>query len=84
MNVIELFRYKNDGRIIITPNKELDTDAPDKYRLIADEGMELTDGDVVADCIDIPCERIDEWHEVEKPIADSEALAIIVGGGSDA
>jgi hypothetical protein len=84
MKVIELYRYENEGRITITPNKASDADIPSKYRLIADEGMELTDGDVVADCIDIPCERIDEWHEVEKPIADSEALAIIVGGGSDA
>jgi hypothetical protein len=84
MRVIELFRYDNDGRITITPNRASETDIPSKYRLVADDGMELTDGTIVSECIDIPCNQIGVWREVEQPISDSDALAILMGGAVDA
>lgn len=84
MKKIGLYRYKDDGWITITPWKRDDNDPPHQYRLIADEGMELTDGVTVIEAIDVPCEEVDNWYEVEKQISAEEVLSIIMGGGYDA
>lgn len=84
MRTIELYRYDDGGAVVITPIKREADDMPGKYRLIADEGMELTDGVTVTECVDVPREAVDGWYEVEKQISAEEALAIIVGGGVDA
>lgn len=84
MEQIELYRYVDDGKVVVTPVRREDTDAPQKYRLIADEGMELTDGMVTTECIDVLCEDVGTWQEVEKEISAEEALSIIVRGDVDA
>lgn len=77
MQQIELYRYDNtDGSITVTPNKRNDTDTPHAYRLIADEGMELYNGEISTLCIDIPLdEDISKWIEREyvEPTIDDEA-----------
>lgn len=84
MKKIELYRYDDGGAVVITPVKKLVEDVPRKYRLIADEGMELTDGVTVTECVDVPQEAVDGWYEVEKQISAEEALDIILGGAVDA
>ena len=84
MRKIELYRYVEDGTVVITPVKREADDVPGKYRLIADEGMELTDGVTVTECVDVPQEAVDGWYEVEKQISAEEALDIIMGGAVDA
>lgn len=84
MRKIELYRYVDDGTVVITPVKKRVEDVPRKHRLIADEGMELTDGVTVTECVDVPQEAVDGWYEVEKQISAEEALDIILGGAVDA
>lgn len=77
MQQIELYKYDNaDKSVTVTPNKRNDTDTPHAYRLIADEGMELYNGEISTLCIDVPLnEDISKWIEreyVEPPI-DEEA-----------
>ena len=36
------------------------------FRLVADEGMILTDGNVLGKVVDVLAERADEWSEVEE------------------
>lgn len=69
MKKIELYRYEDGATIVITPVRRQPEDTPSKYRLIADEGMELTDGTVTVECIDVLCGAVDVWREVEKPEA---------------
>lgn len=48
-----LYRVKrNDGGIDVTPNKPNHNDYTETYRLIADDGMALTDGVVTCGCVD--------------------------------
>ncbi|MBQ2384114.1 MAG: hypothetical protein II290_08750 [Oscillospiraceae bacterium] len=84
MKKIELYRYEGDGRVTITPTPRDASDIPSQYRMIADEGLELTDGVTVAECIDVPCDAVGAWREVEKEISAEEALEIIMGGVVDA
>ena len=63
MQNIPLYRYKREnGKItdsIIKPN----TDYTELYRLIADEGHILTDGENFTPCIDT--DEPEKWTEVE-------------------
>ena len=43
---------RSDGGINVTPNKPTDGTYTETYRLIADEGMVLTDGENTFVCID--------------------------------
>lgn len=43
---------RSDGGIDVTPNKPTDGVYTETYRLIADEGMVLTDGTNTCSCID--------------------------------
>lgn len=58
-----------------------------KYiRLVAEEGMAITNGTAVTTCVDVLKTDVDKWtdcdlpEESEEEISDSEALAIITGG----
>lgn len=53
MIIKTLYRVKRtDGGIDVTPNKPNHEDYTETYRLIADEGMILTDGENTYGCID--------------------------------
>ena len=53
MQVKTLYRItRPDGGTTVTPNKPTDAPYTETYRLIADEGMVLTDGTNTYGCID--------------------------------
>lgn len=88
MQIKALYKYtRADGGITVSPNKP-DCEYTIKYRLIADEGKVLTDGETMTSCTDT--EDVSKWEEVDEPseddpeipeghISDTEALAIITG-----
>lgn len=62
MQIIKLYRYNRpDGGITTSPVKP-DCDYTEKFRLVADEGMELAKGDIRTTCIDT--DDADGWEEV--------------------
>lgn len=76
MQKINLYRYlRPDGGVTVSPEKP-EGAFTQLTRLVAEEGRMLTDGTREADCVDTDCPEI--WEEV---LSDSEALAIITGGG---
>lgn len=63
MQVINLFRYNRpDGGVTVSPVKP-DGEYTELFRLVADEGMALTDGNTVTTCIDT--EDVTAWTEVK-------------------
>jgi len=70
---VNLYRYKNeDGSISITPNKISPLDPVYKYRLIADEGEVLTDGDNEYYCVDTDDEK--KYSEVFMGLTITDTL----------
>lgn len=66
MQIIPLYRYmRQDGGITISPVKPDAAKYTVKYRLIADEGMTLTDGSVMMASVDVDSEE--GWSEVQAP-----------------
>lgn len=64
MQIITLYRYERIGGGITVSTVMPDTEGyTTKYRLIADDGMVLTDGAVEVDCVDV--DSTDEWIEKE-------------------
>jgi hypothetical protein len=89
MQKITLYKYaRADGGTTVSPNKP-EGDYTILYRLIADEGKVLTDGEITTSCIDT--DDVTKWREVDAPeepeepeipeghISDTEALKIITG-----
>ena len=64
MQKITLYRYiRPDGGVSVSPVKP-DGEYTELYRLVADEGMTLMDGEHFAACTDT--ENPDVWSEVEE------------------
>ena len=63
MQTVDLFRYDDASGIVVTPNKHNESDEPYCYRLIADEGHLLMDGESQTPCVDTHDPEI--WDEVE-------------------
>ena len=75
-----LYRVKrSDGGIDVTPNKPTDGVYTETYRLIADEGMILTDGENTFICVDT--DEPNKYAEVSETTEDdySEAGKILLG-----
>ena len=54
MKLKTLYRYlREDGGYTISPVKPEGTAYTKRYRLIADEGMAITDGEIVTEVIDV-------------------------------
>ena len=72
MQIINLYKYQRaDGGTTISPIKPNREYVP-MYRLVADEGKELTkDGVNTTNCTDV--ESTDGWYEVDAPNDDGEA-----------
>ncbi|MBR4930759.1 MAG: hypothetical protein IKZ00_08180 [Bacteroidaceae bacterium] len=65
MEIKTLYRYgRKTGKITVSPIKP-DCEYETLYRLIADEGKILTNGETEACCVDV--ESSDGWTEVEAP-----------------
>ena len=70
MQIINIYRViRPDGGVTVTPNKP---DSYDKvmYRIVADEGKELVNGDMRTSCADVV--STDGWVEVEAQSEESE------------
>lgn len=52
MEIKPLYRTTKNGKTTVSTNKPLDEDYTETYRLIADEGMFLTDGSNKYTCVD--------------------------------
>ena len=64
MQTVTLYRsIRPDGGVTVSPNQPENADYTIKYRLIAEEGMTLTDGTTVTACVD--AESPDGWTEIE-------------------
>lgn len=64
MQKINLYRYETNGKVTITPNAKNSNDEPSRFRLIADEGCVLTNGEINTPAIDIAMEDIGFWSEI--------------------
>ena len=72
MTVITLYRYeRTDGGITVSPNKP-DCEYTERYRLIADEGKAITNGEIITSCIDV--EGVDGWREIDAPTTTEETV----------
>lgn len=85
MQTIVLYRYaRTGGGITVSPEQPDEGTAYElRYRLIADEGLSLTNGEVFTPCTDTATP--DAWQEVAdgndtEEISDTAALNILLGG----
>ena len=73
MQRVNLYRYEDEnGVVTITPTPRTETDVPSRLRLVADEGMLLTDGNTETPAKDVMPDEKDNWHE----ITDEEAQVL--------
>ena len=85
MQTTTLYRYtRSDGGVTVSPEQPDEGTAYElRYRLIADEGLSLTNGEVFTQCTDTATP--DAWQEVvggddTEEISDTAALNILLGG----
>ena len=65
MQIVNLYRYEDEnGVITITPNARTEADAPSRLRLVAEEGMILTNGETETPVVDIMFEEESNWYEI--------------------
>lgn len=69
MKTVNLYRYDETNGIVVTPNIRNDGDVPYAYRLIAESGKILKNGDELTYCIDT--KTPDDWEEIDDA-ADKE------------
>lgn len=61
-----LYRYKRrSGKTTVSPKKPKDVPCTEVYRLYADLGKVLTNGEITTPCIDV--DSTDGWTEIEEP-----------------
>lgn len=73
MQIIDLYRYENNGTVIITPKKRNETDTPSRARLVADEGTILTNGSTETEVVDVMLDEVDLWYEINERTEATEA-----------
>jgi hypothetical protein len=77
MQIINLYKYiREDGGTTVSPNKP-ECEYTEMYRIIADEGKTLINGDVMTSCADV--ESFDGWEEIDDPeafIAEYERILV--------
>lgn len=65
MQRIPLYKYERpDGGTTVSPAKP-DCEYTEMYRLVADEGKTLTNGEIITSCIDV--ESTEGWSEIDEP-----------------
>ena len=80
MQIKPLYKYaRTDGGTTIT-RVQPDVAYIQLYRLVAEDGGEITNGEITTTCIDV--ESYDGWHDADDEITDTEALQIIMGGAT--
>lgn len=73
MQIIDLYRYEDNGTVIITPNKRNETDTPSRARLVADEGAILTNGTAETEVVDVMLDEVELWQEIDSADEATEA-----------
>ena len=73
MQIIDLYRYEDNGTVIITLNKRNATDTPSRARLIADENAILTNGTAETIAVDVMLDEVEQWHEIGGATEATEA-----------
>ena len=63
MRTINLYKYVETNGIVVTPHARNEEDTPDSYRLIADEGKILKNGEILTYCVDT--HTINDWIEID-------------------
>lgn len=66
MTKMEIYRYVGSNGVIDSPIK-LPMPYTLRYRLIADAGMELVNGDTTAAVIDVDASDVEKWSEQDAP-----------------
>lgn len=64
MQIVDLYRYEDNGTVVITPNKRNETDIPSRARLVADEGAMLIKGDIETEVVDVMLDEVEQWTEI--------------------
>lgn len=65
MQIIPLYKYKREsGGTTVSPIKP-NCEYTEMYRLVADEGKALTNGDIITTCADV--ESVEGWYEIDEP-----------------
>ena len=82
MQKINLYRYKGEGGTVDTLVK-LPMEYEEMYRLVADEGKVLTNGDVITTVIDIPVADLEKWSEIIAPVEEIEEIEEIEEGEAE-
>lgn len=72
MHVRNLYRYETDIGVVITPDAHAETDQPHGLRLIAEDGMAITNGNDIVSCVDVAQEAATQWHDCADPEAAAE------------
>ena len=65
MQIINLYRYERDGGGITVSPEKPDKPHTIKYRIIADEGKILTNGETMTPCVDV--DSTEGWDEIDAP-----------------
>lgn len=70
MSIIPLYRYtRPNGGVTVSPIKP-DTEYAELCRLVADEGMAITNGVIITDCIDV--DSADGWIDCEPEVIEGD------------
>jgi hypothetical protein len=67
-----LYRYvrSNGGTTVSPVVPESDVSYTETIRLVADEGKMLTNGEIIASCIDV--DNTNGWSEIDKEVIEDE------------
>lgn len=72
MQTINLYKYtRADGGVTVSPIKP-DAEYTEMYRLVADEGKVLVNGEITTTCADV--ESTDGWTEIDEPVEDTTPI----------
>lgn len=66
MQKIKLYRYRGENGTVDT-TVLLPMEHEDMYRLLADAGKALTDGEAIVGVRDIPVADLEKWSEIDAP-----------------
>lgn len=69
MQTIQLYNFiRPDGGMTVTPVRPSEAGFRTDYvRLVADDGKAITDGEIVACCIDVRADDADGWTDCDGP-----------------
>lgn len=70
MRTVNLYKYVETNGTVVTPHARNEEDIPDSYRLIADDGKILKNGEILTYCVDT--HTTDGWEEIDDTTAPEE------------